>query len=152
MRIEAESLALSNYVVEGNTTGSGGRGIRIPASAPVNTLAKAIGTFTGPTGTYSVRAGYWDENDGVAKLSLTLGNTQAAVWTLDGKTPTGNADASTHLARTLGTFHLTAGESVILAGIASQTRVRPVGLRRLRRRRHADSHAGGRGQPSACQR
>jgi len=63
IRIEAELMNLSTYRVEsGNTAASGGGLISLyQATGSVG----ASSTFTGPSGTYDMILGYFDENDGL---------------------------------------------------------------------------------------
>ena len=116
IRIEAESLALSNYFVEAETAQSGGNEISLNTGVAAPQSGTASGIFNGPTGKYTVVAGYYDENDGVATFSLTLGGTLAASWSANQDLGSIYADASTHTKRTLGTFNLTKGESLALGG------------------------------------
>ncbi len=72
---EAEDLTFTNYQVEANPISSGGA--HIFANGGTNS-GIAEGVFNGEAGIYEVNIVYYDENDGVSPLSVTVaGNTQS---------------------------------------------------------------------------
>ena len=78
---EAEDLTLTNYGIEQNLISSGGA--HIFASGGTNT-GIAEGIFDGEAGIYEVNIVYYDENDGVSPLSVTVaGNTKSFVFDED---------------------------------------------------------------------
>ena len=88
---EAESLDLTTYEIESRGNASGGQAIRI-FDVP-GTQGTATGAFTGPTGTYDVTVGYFNENDGEATFEVLVNGAQVATWTGAGGT-SGAAPAS----------------------------------------------------------
>ncbi|MBD2312675.1 carbohydrate-binding protein [Desertifilum sp. FACHB-1129] len=80
LRIEAESLVLTNYVIEDAEPASNGQLISLFQSGSMT--GTAAGTFTGPTGTYEIRVGYFDETDGQSSVGLTISG-QTYNWTFD---------------------------------------------------------------------
>ena len=76
-RIEAESMTLSNYIVESNASWSGGNGIKLDASSGT------ARTNPPAAGTYNVRVRYFDEVDGPATIEIRIGGTLVDSWTLN---------------------------------------------------------------------
>ncbi|MEO1300083.1 MAG: hypothetical protein AAFW75_30795, partial [Cyanobacteria bacterium J06636_16] len=71
IRFEAEALDLENFRLEATPLSSGGQHLSLKASD--RTLpGTASGLFNGETGTYEVRVGYYDENDGVSSADITV--------------------------------------------------------------------------------
>ena len=74
---EAEGLTLTNYGVEQNILSSGGA--HIFANGGTNP-GVAEGIFNGEAGVYEVNIVYYDENDGLSTLDVTVaGDTQSFV-------------------------------------------------------------------------
>lgn len=82
IRVEAEGMFLSAYRIEsGNSAASGHALISlIYATAPTDT---ASSTFSGDSGKYDVYLGYFDENDAVANLQLSVGGVRLDDWQLN---------------------------------------------------------------------
>ncbi|MEO0686542.1 MAG: hypothetical protein AAFY76_16260, partial [Cyanobacteria bacterium J06649_11] len=78
LRYEAEDLKLSgSYQAEFNTISSGSKNIFIFVDDNNTTTGTATGSFSGPTGIYEVKLGYYDESDGESPVSVTVdGDTQ----------------------------------------------------------------------------
>ncbi|MEO1765104.1 MAG: hypothetical protein AAFR83_24870, partial [Cyanobacteria bacterium J06629_18] len=71
LRYEAEGLELTNYQAEStNPTASGGSQISL-SNTGFNS-GTAMGIFAGESGTYRVRVGYYDENDGISSATVTV--------------------------------------------------------------------------------
>ncbi len=76
VRIEAESLSLSNYSSETSSVASGNQLIKTTGNGI------ASGKFQGASGKYDVIVRHFDEADGRSPLTLKVGN-DAESWTLD---------------------------------------------------------------------
>ncbi len=76
-RIEAESMTLSNYIVESNSSWSGGNGIKLNASSGT------ARTNPPAAGQYDVKVAYLDETDGPATIEIRIGGTLVDSWTLN---------------------------------------------------------------------
>jgi len=71
LRIEAEQLTLQGYRVE-TIAGSGASQGRHIGLRNGRKVGQASGIFNGPAGTYQVRVGYFDENDGKASAKVQV--------------------------------------------------------------------------------
>jgi hypothetical protein len=72
-RYEAEFMRLHNYQIEKSDVASGGELVRLG-----NTPGNARFRFKGAAGTYTLKIGYVDETDGVAKFAIGLEQGSAA--------------------------------------------------------------------------
>lgn len=70
LRYEAEELTLSNYQIESNNASSEGKHISLLGSD--SDSGTATGVFDGEAGTYKVNVGFYDENDGVSSVDITV--------------------------------------------------------------------------------
>ncbi|KST70060.1 DUF4114 domain-containing protein [Mastigocoleus testarum] len=73
LHYEAEELNLNGYRVENiaGSNGSGGKYISLKKTG--YNRGSATGTFRGEAGTYQVKVGYYDENDGQSQGKITVG-------------------------------------------------------------------------------
>ncbi len=73
LHYEAEELNLDGYRVENmkGSSGSGGKYISLKETG--YDRGSATGTFQGEAGTYQVKVGYYDENDGQSQGKITVG-------------------------------------------------------------------------------
>ncbi|MEM7552978.1 MAG: DUF4114 domain-containing protein [Cyanobacteria bacterium P01_A01_bin.84] len=73
LRYEAEELNLNGYQVETikGSGASGGKHISLKGTGQDKGFA--TGKFTGKTGKYQVKVGYYDENDGQSQAKITVG-------------------------------------------------------------------------------
>lgn len=72
-RIEAENMLLTTYHREtGGSHASGQAFISLTGGTSADAGTASLG-FAGPSGTYDVVIGYYDENDGVAQLGVQIG-------------------------------------------------------------------------------
>ncbi|MEA5595411.1 DUF4114 domain-containing protein [Rivularia sp. UHCC 0363] len=78
LRYEAEELTLNGYQVETvkDSGASGGKHISLKGAG--QNQGSATGQFEGETGTYQVKVGYYDENDGQSKATVTVGEKTAS--------------------------------------------------------------------------
>ncbi len=120
MRIEAEQMNLSTYLVEsGNTAASGGSLISLYKATGSAGTASTI--FAGSSGTYDVVLGYFDENDGVAQLEVKVGGTSLGSWKLNQNLGSPVANAQTRVRKTLARgLSINQGEKIQIAGILNQ--------------------------------
>ena len=86
LRYEAEELTLDGYKVETvkSSSASGGKHISIKGAS--ENKGSATGTFEGEAGTYQVKVGYFDENDGQSKAKITVGG-ESTSFTFDKDLP-----------------------------------------------------------------
>ncbi|MEO1376414.1 MAG: right-handed parallel beta-helix repeat-containing protein [Cyanobacteria bacterium J06635_10] len=90
LRYEAEELNLNKYQIESNNASSGGEHISLLGS---NT-GSATGVFNGEAGIYQVNLGFYDENDGVSSVKVTVsGDTQE--FKFDENLPSGGPTSAT---------------------------------------------------------
>ncbi|MEM7581378.1 MAG: right-handed parallel beta-helix repeat-containing protein [Cyanobacteria bacterium P01_A01_bin.80] len=113
LRYEAEDLQLTDYQIESNIVSSGSEHISVGTP---NSTGTATGVFNGPAGIYQVKLGYYDENDGVSPVSVTVdGNTQS--FSFDQDLGSAAAVSKTFTERiTHSTIQLTAGDTFGIEG------------------------------------
>jgi hypothetical protein len=104
-RLEAESfdLGLQNIRYEERSFISGGRMIRVDLleNGSVGTAAKQ---FTGSSGRYDIRLGYFDETDGNAQITFRIGNLNLSPVVLNQDLGGDDADDTrTYVERTIAT-------------------------------------------------
>jgi predicted outer membrane repeat protein len=101
LRYEAEQMSLNTYKVEGldNSQASADRYISLRSTG--KTSGSATGVFRGAAGTYQVRIGYYDENDGQSSASVTVAG-QRKNFKLDKDL---FSDSAMHDARAVVTTH-----------------------------------------------
>ena len=108
VRLEAEDMWLFNYNRDGQTDASGGEIISSRGNK-----GKAKTTFNGPSGTYDLAVGFYDEANGVADMTLEIkgqGPTTEYTWQLDGSTGAG--------VHQISGVTLNSGDKIILKGDA----------------------------------
>jgi hypothetical protein len=72
LRYEAEQMNLNTYKVEGLNGSQASADRYISLRSTGKTSGSASGVFRGAAGTYQVRVGYYDENDGQSSASVTV--------------------------------------------------------------------------------
>ncbi len=72
IRLEAEALQLGNYRIESNSVASASRLISLYQGG--SNTGTATGKFSGPSGSYDIVVGYFDEDDGQGKLNVKVGS------------------------------------------------------------------------------
>ncbi|NLG84991.1 MAG: hypothetical protein GX493_10390 [Firmicutes bacterium] len=95
--MEAENMALTNYVVNDNSAASGGKLIKLSGYGVTGTAAYS---FSGTSGTYDIKVSYFDENDGACTFKLYVDGTVVDQWTADQNLGSANPDATTLTRRT----------------------------------------------------
>lgn len=120
VRVEAESLSLTTYRVESNSSASSGKLISLHNGDSLESGTASF-NFAGPSGNYNVVVGYYDENDGIARLSVKLGDTILDSWNLDKNLSSNLANAQTLTKRTVATgLSVTKGALFTLMGTETQ--------------------------------
>jgi predicted outer membrane repeat protein len=99
IRYEAQQLDLKGYEVESvhNSGASGGKYISLRDTDTTSGTAK--GTFNGKAGTYQVKVGYYDENDGVSSATVTVDG-QSKSFKFDRDLPSNYAHSDAKTSRT----------------------------------------------------
>jgi VCBS repeat-containing protein len=112
--VEAESLTLAGYQVEGNGAASGGALIRLPLGGTQGTAT--LQSFTGATGTYDLNVSYFDENDGASTFSVLVNGTVVGNWTANAPGPDSLAGADDLKVQTLAGLSLHTGDTIAIRG------------------------------------
>lgn len=121
IRVEAESMKLTNYRTQSNTSASGGKLISLLNGAS-NETGYASYTFAGSSGLYDVVVGYYDENDGVAQLEVKRSNTVLDSWSSNQNLGSDSANSQTFLRRTVGKgISIAAGEVFQIKGVENKS-------------------------------
>ena len=101
IRVEAEYMnASGNYALEEYEFVSSGRVLKSNSSNPANAL-KVSTTFTGESGQYSILVHHFDENDGQAQFSASLGGVTIDSWITDQDLGSNLVEEQTSVIRTL---------------------------------------------------
>ncbi|MBD2119883.1 GDSL-type esterase/lipase family protein [Trichocoleus sp. FACHB-262] len=119
IRIEAETMSLSTYRIEANSSASGGSLISLVAgdSAEVGT---ASFTFGGPAGLYDIVIGYYDETDGTSSASVYQEGTLLSSWSFNKNLGSGSATNQTRTQRTIATgATINSGETFLIRAAES---------------------------------
>ena len=112
---EAEAFdVLTGYRVEAAPGASGGQVLSL-LNADTN-IGRAKTTFTGPSGTYDLLVGTFDERDGQGQLALEQNGTELASWTLDQDLPGYRAQPQTDRELRLEGVALSTGDELSLIG------------------------------------
>ncbi|MEL6262526.1 MAG: NF038122 family metalloprotease [Cyanobacteria bacterium J06626_6] len=110
IKLEAEDMNLSgSYEVKNYNFASGGSVLRSKSSKSYNAL-KMNSTFTGDTGVYDIIVGYYDGEDGEAKISASVEGTQIDSWRLTRELGSKEAKPQTFMTRTISAVTLTQGD------------------------------------------
>ncbi len=120
LRYEAEELTLDGYKVETvkNSGASGGKHISLKGNT--QNKGSATGTFEGETGTYQVKVGYFDENDGQSKAKVTVGE-ESTSFTFDKDLPDGWAKPASKTSRiAIESVQLESGDTFKIEGISNK--------------------------------
>lgn len=120
IRVQAEDMTLTNYRVESGNYSALGQKLISLYQAPSTTGTASL-QFNGPSGTYNVVVGYFDENDGQAQMKFRLGGQVVDQWTLNQNLGNGSATAETRVRRTITAGQtLNRGATIELQGTANQ--------------------------------
>ena len=117
-RVEAEDMALTNYIPKSSSSASGGEYLELHNTG--FSEGSASYTFDGAAGYYDIAVGYFDENDGVASASVSVNGTQLGSWEFDEELGGNAASSNTLTSKTVAiSVALAAGDVVTLDGLAS---------------------------------
>ena len=120
IRVEAESMNLTSYRLESNSSASKGQLISFVGGATQETGTASF-NFAGQSGTYDVVIGYYDENDGVAQLEVKQGDTVLDSWSLNQELGSSLAKAQTLTTRTIAKgLAVNSGDLFTLVGTEKQ--------------------------------
>ncbi|PSB68065.1 hypothetical protein C7B61_02885, partial [filamentous cyanobacterium CCP1] len=114
IRIEAESMTLAGYVVEGNKNFASGNAI--VGISSTDTAGSISTLFAGASGVYDLVVGYYDESDGESQLTLLIDGVAVESWILDQKLGSSNAAASTFVTRQISGVTLNANSVIEIRG------------------------------------
>jgi len=123
IRLEAESLeSIANYRIENIDVGSGGQVLTFIGGS-ANEKGSATFGFDEVPGTYDIRVGTFDENDGVAQFVVELNDAETSTTTeigmlkLDASLGSNLANAQTFISPTVAAgVNLTSGDQIIVNG------------------------------------
>ncbi|MEM9567636.1 MAG: DUF4347 domain-containing protein [Cyanobacteria bacterium P01_E01_bin.34] len=119
-RVEAETLQLDTYRLESKTIASGGKMISLRGNRK-NEVGKATYIHKGGSGTFDIDLRYFDENDGVSQIKVSLNGEQIDQWSLNDKTQGGYVTASTSRIHTLEGIMLSEGDRLEIMGIENES-------------------------------
>jgi len=117
IRIEAEKVTLTNYRLESGISAASGRTVISLNGGTTTETGSASYTFTGPSGTYDVILGYYDEKDGVSNLQVFKGTTALANFMVDQNRGSTLALAQTLVPRKIAKgLKINQGETITITG------------------------------------
>jgi hypothetical protein len=112
-RTEAEALDLgSGFVAETSAQASGGGYVRGRKTGDVS----ASGVFAGPAGTYALKVGYFDENDGVSRMEVHVNGAVVDGWDWDGSFGDDCLSGAGRAERVIAGLDLKPGDRIELSG------------------------------------
>ncbi len=98
IRIEAEDMTLKAYRTESGSFASGGKLISLRNAA--GSMGTASSVFSGHEGRYDIVIGYYDENDGVSQMQVSVGGIPYK-WNFNQNLGTDRASPQSLVRRTL---------------------------------------------------
>lgn len=113
-RIEAESMELEGYSIIDVTpweTASGGKAI-----ACTGKQGTARFSFAGAPGWYTLRVQYFDQNNGVSRFELWVGDQLIDQWSADDQLPSSKIDGSASKSRLISAVALRPGDEIRIVG------------------------------------
>ena len=114
-RFEGESMNLEGYAVRDITPwegASGGKGIAC-AAAPCGASMR----FEGAPGWYTVNVEYFDQNNGVSRFRVRVGEQVIDEWTAADRIPTRRMDSSSSTRRVISGVALRPGDRIRIEGV-----------------------------------
>jgi beta-glucanase (GH16 family) len=112
--IEAESMNLTNYIINTNLAASGGNLIKLSAAGVTGT---ATCTFSGSTGTYDMNVWYFDESDGACTFRVHVGGTKVDEWVANQNLGSIDPVAQTRISRTITGLSIASGAQIKLEAV-----------------------------------
>jgi alpha-glucuronidase len=118
-RLEAEEQSLVGYQVTDILPWEAASGSRAVQLVDEDAGSVSFG-YRGRAGTYDLRVQYFDEEDGVSKFQLFVGNRQVDEWQADGHvpTPTVQPDSHSSIRRTVRRVQLQSADVIRIDGQA----------------------------------
>ena len=113
-RIEAESMQLQGYAaieVSPWEAASGGKAIACPLKQ-----CTAAFRYSGAPGWYTMRVEYFDQNDGVSRFRLQIGQQRVDEWMAARSLPTRKPDGTSSTRRTVNGVALRTGDEIRIEG------------------------------------
>ncbi|MGC4050592.1 MAG: alpha-glucuronidase family glycosyl hydrolase [Paludibaculum sp.] len=113
-RVEAEAMTLEGYEETAVTPwegGSGGKGVSCPAAG-----CSASTRFDGKAGWYTLRVQYFDQNNGMARYRVKVGEQVVDEWTASNWVPTQKIDSSSSTRRSAAGIALRPGDVIRVEG------------------------------------
>ena len=113
-RVEAESMDLEGYILTDVTpweAASGGKAVTCAAGH-----CAAQFRYDGPPGWFDLRIQYFDQNNGVSRFRLLVGDQAVHQWSAAGDVPSGKIDGSTSTRRTVSGVSLRPGDRIRIEG------------------------------------
>jgi alpha-glucuronidase len=74
-------------------------------------------TYEGPDGWFTIRTQYFDQNNGVSKFRLFVGDQQVDQWIAEDNIPTRKPDGSSSTRRTTSGISLRKGDIIRIEGM-----------------------------------
>ena len=114
-RVEAESMKLEGYTVMPVTpweAASGGQAVECRESR-----CTASFRYDGPAGWREIRVQYFDQNNGVARYRVWVGNQLVDEWAADDHLPAARVDGSSSKRRSISGIALRPGDEIRIEGI-----------------------------------
>jgi|GEM_PF-3493532 len=108
VKIEAETMTLTNYTVENNGSATNGSLIKVNAG----TTGTATKAFPGASGVYDINVTYWDESDGNSTYNLYAGSTLLSSWVAGEASGSIYCDATTRRTHTIGNVTINANDPI----------------------------------------
>src|SRR4029453_6627546 len=119
-RVEAEAMRLSGYAPTDVTpweTASGGRGVQCALPGP----CRVSTPFHGSAGTYTGVVRYFDENDGVSRFDVRVGDKTIDSWTADDTFPTKTPNGHSSTRRVIENIQLAPGSVIQITGVPDRS-------------------------------
>jgi hypothetical protein len=112
--MEAETMILSNYLVENNSAASGGADIKLSASG---VTGYAAFNFGGSTGAYDMQVWYFDENDGACTFRVYVNGVKIDEWIANQNLGSADPVAQTRTSRTIKGVFIPGGAQIKLEAV-----------------------------------
>jgi glucose/arabinose dehydrogenase len=115
-RVEAESMSLTTYRVEANSSASEGELISLLGGEDLETGTASF-NFAGSSGIYDIVVGYYDENDGISEATISQNDTVLDSWSFNTDLPSDLPNATTATTREIATgVNVNQGDDFLLTG------------------------------------
>ncbi len=115
--IEAENMTLTNYIINTNSSASGGSLIKLNTASSGNPTGSATYTFAGTTDTYDIKIWYYDENDGACTFNIYVAGVQVRTWVANQNLGSADPVAATRTSQTITDVTIKNGDQIKLEAI-----------------------------------